>query len=174
MFTISALLILNGCGGNNDFAAEGTSPALIEVVDGDTIIVRFPTGAVEPVRLLGVDTPETVDPTRPVQCFGREASDALASMLPLGTTLRLERDVEARDRFGRLLAYVFREEDDLFVNAALLRSGFADISIYEPNEAYRSELTIAVTSARTGALGLWGSCGGADVPLQPNAAQQGG
>ncbi len=144
------------------------SATLIDVVDGDTIVVRFPTGEEEPIRLLGVDTPETVDPTRPVQCFGRQASNALAAMLPTGTPLRLERDVEARDRYGRLLSYVYREHDDLFINEALLRAGFADVSIYEPNNAYRNELTAAATSARTRAAGLWGACGGPDTPLNPD------
>ena len=172
MLTIFALVLFAACGPNPDTVVADRSPLLVEVVDGDTIVVSFPTGDVEPVRLLGIDTPETVDPTRPVQCFGREASTALESLLPPGAALRLERDVEARDRFGRLLAYVYRAEDNLFVNRALLHDGFADVAIYEPNEAYRSELTAAVTSARTRAAGLWEVCGGPDVPLNPDGSER--
>ncbi len=141
---------------------------LVEVIDGDTVIIRFPNGEQETVRLLGIDTPETVDPTRPVQCFGREASEHLAKLLPVGTPLRLERDVDARDRFGRLLAYLYRTSDDLFVNVEMLRLGLADVSLFEPNTAHRTALIHAVTSARTGSIGLWEACGGPDVPLDPD------
>lgn len=144
-----------------------SEPIVADVVDGDTIIVRFPTGAEETVRLLGIDTPETVDPNRPEQCFGAEASAHVASVLRPGTTIRIERDVEARDHFGRLLAYVFRENDDLFVNLDLLERGFADLSIYPPNDAYAQRLGAATTSARTRSVGLWGACGGPDVPIDP-------
>ena len=148
--------------------ARPEDPLVLSVVDGDTITVLFSTGQEETVRLLGIDTPETVDPSRPVQCFGPEASAHLADVLPPGTPLLLERDLEARDRFGRLLSYVHRADDGLFVNAEMLRGGFADLSIFEPNVAYRAVLTAAATSARTGSLGLWEACGGPDVPLHPD------
>jgi micrococcal nuclease len=137
------------------------------VIDGDTVIVEFAGGAKEIVRLLGVDTPETVDPNRPVQCFGAEASTYVATLIPPGTEVRLERDVEARDHFGRLLAYIYRRSDGLFINRDLLRLGFADLSIYPPNDTYATDLQTVTTSARTQALGLWGACGGPDVPLDP-------
>lgn len=138
-----------------------------EIVDGDTIVVRFASGGTERVRLLGVDTPETSDPTRPVQCFGAEATSHLTALIAPEVEVRLERDIEARDQYGRLLAYVFRSSDDLFVNEALVRGGFADISFYEPNTAYRDVLTHAVTEARTSQSGLWSRCGGADVAIDP-------
>jgi micrococcal nuclease len=137
------------------------------VIDGDTVIVEFAGGAKEIVRLLGVDTPETVDPNRPAQCFGAEASTYVAMLIPPGTEVRLERDVEARDHFGRLLAYIYRRSDGLFINRDLLRLGFADLSIYPPNDTYAIDLQTVTTSARTQALGLWGACGGPDVPLDP-------
>ena len=76
-------------------------------------------GRDERVRLIGIDTPETVDPRKPVQCFGKEASDHTKALLPAGTAVRLERDAEARDRYDRLLAYVYRASDGLFVNLEL-------------------------------------------------------
>ena len=139
-----------------------------EIVDGDTIVVSFSTGVTERIRLLGIDTPETSDPTRPVQCFGAEATERLTELLSPGTPVRLERDVEARDQYGRLLAYVFRSSDGVMVNEVLVREGYGDLSIYEPNTAYRDLLHHAVTEARTGNAGLWHVCGGADVALDPS------
>lgn len=170
MVPLGLAIIVTACSATSEPAETPTTPVLVDVVDGDTIVVRFSTGAEERVRLLGIDTPETIDPSRPVQCFGSQATEALSLLLPAGTPLRLERDVEARDRYGRLLGYIFRADDDLFVNTELLRGGFADLSIYPPNEAYRSELTAAVTAARTSAAGLWSACGGADVPLNPTSS----
>src|SRR5262245_65950580 len=78
---------------------------VIHAVDGDTVLARLRSGRVEKVRLLGVDTPEVVDPRKPVQCFGHEASAYTASRL-LGRAVTLELDAESRDKYGRLLAYV--------------------------------------------------------------------
>lgn len=175
-FRIWLTLLLFGCVFLASCAAPSSRPTtpdpalgtIAEIVDGDTVIVEFSNGQKETVRLLGIDTPETIDPTRPVQCFGAEASAELARLIPVGSAVRMERDVEARDRFGRLLAYIYRASDQLFVNVALVEGGFADLSIYEPNSAYRSELTSAVTSARTRTRGLWGTCGGPDIPLDPS------
>lgn len=131
------------------------------------MVIEFPAGQRETVRLLGIDTPETVDPNRPEQCFGKEASTHLSQVLPPGTAIRLERDLEARDHYGRLLGYIYRRDDDLFVNVDLVTRGLADISLYEPNTTYRREFENAVTTARTQARGLWGACGGPDVALDP-------
>ena len=81
---------------------------VVRAVDGDTLVVTLATGGTETVRLIGVDTPETVAPRRPVECFGPEAAAALAALVPPGTEVRLSRDVEPRDRYDRLLAYVHR------------------------------------------------------------------
>ena len=80
---------------------------VIDVADGDTIVVRV-AGQRETVRLIGIDTPETKDPDEPVQCFGPEATEATEALLGQGTPVRLERDTEPRDQYGRLLAYVYR------------------------------------------------------------------
>jgi micrococcal nuclease len=137
---------------------------IVRVVDGDTLVVAL-AGREEPVRLIGIDTPETVAPDRPVECFGAEASDRLGALAPSGTTVRLERDVEARDRYDRLLAYVYRADDDLFLNEAQVAGGFAEASEYPPNTARRDQLARAERGARERRLGLWAACGGPDVPV---------
>jgi len=128
-----------------------------QVIDGDTIVARV-QGRDEHVRLIGIDTPETVAPERPVMCFGPEASAELHRLLPDGTPIRLVRDVEARDAYGRLLAYVYRATDGTFVNQALARSGFADVLAIAPNTAHGEELRAAVIDAKTARRGLWGAC----------------
>lgn len=142
---------------------DGGQATVIEVVDGDTITVQLGPHT-EDVRLLGVDTPETKHPTRPVECFGPEASTFTTDLLPPGTRVRLERDTEARDTFGRLLAYVRRADDGLFVNLELVRHGYADVLVIAPNEAYAPTLRDAAAAAQEQHQGLWGVCGGADVP----------
>ncbi|MGB5760162.1 MAG: thermonuclease family protein [Acidimicrobiales bacterium] len=135
------------------------------MIDGDTIDIDF-HGRRERVRLLGVDAPESVHPSVPIQCFGPEASAELARALPPSSEVRIERDVEPRDRYNRLLLYVYRVEDNLFMNRWLVRSGLADTSFYEPNTALAAELTEARTMARAERAGLWGACEGPDQPLQ--------
>jgi micrococcal nuclease len=131
---------------------------VVRVVDGDTIVVRV-TGGEERVRLIGVDTPESVDPRRPVECFGKEAAARTAELLPAGTAVRLERDVEARDRYDRLLAYVYRADDGTFVNRALLEDGYAQPLTIPPNVAHAADFAAAARTAREAGAGLWSSCG---------------
>ena len=151
----AALLATRGGAAGRAFGpGEGE---VVRVVDGDTIVVRMSAGE-ERVRLIGVDTPESVDPRRPVECFGKEASARTAALLPPGTLVRLERDVEPRDRYGRLLAYVYRHADGLFVNAELLRQGYAQLLTIPPNIAHTDEFTAIARQAREGAQGLWAAC----------------
>lgn len=139
---------------------DGT-PALVatvvSVTDGDTVELAIGTET-ERVRLLGIDTPETVKPDSPVECFGPEASARTAELLPPGESVLVVRDQEARDRFGRLLLYVWRQSDGTFVNEALLADGFARTLSIAPNDAYRGQLATAESAARASAAGLWGSC----------------
>lgn len=126
-------------------------PVVERVVDGDTIIAR-PGGR---VRLIGIDTPESVDPRRPVQCFGVEASNRTKKMLPAGTVIELRMDVEHTDRYGRTLAYVFRRSDGLFINLELVREGYARVYTFPPNVAHVDEFLAAERDARTHDRGLW-------------------
>jgi micrococcal nuclease len=162
-----ALLALASCALPGREAAEPV-PAGVGVVvhpiDGDTVDVRLGS-AEERVRLIGIDTPESVAQDRPVECFGPEAKARLAALLPAGTQVRLERDVEPRDRFGRLLAYVFRTEDDAHVNLVLVEEGYAEARRYEPNVARQAELDRAEDAARAAGRGLWPACGSTDVPI---------
>ena len=138
--------------------------AVERVVDGDTLIATV-GGRSETVRLIGIDTPESVAPTRPVQCFGREASLHLAELLPAGTSITLVRDVEARDTYDRLLGYVVRSRDGLFVNLELVAAGYAAALNYPPNDHYADVFARAEEDAIAAGRGLWGTCGGPDVPL---------
>ena len=126
------------------------------VVDGDTIKVRL-DGRDETVRYIGVDTPETKKPGTPVQCFGKAAS-AENERLVDGERLRLVVGEEARDRYGRLLAYVYRERDDLFVNERLVAGGFATTLTIRPNDRYERTFAAAEARAKASGRGLWGRC----------------
>jgi len=129
---------------------------VVRVVDGDTIQVAL-GGVRERVRYIGVDTPETVKPGSPVECYGKAAS-AANKRLVAGERVRLVPDAEARDRYGRLLAYVYRTRDDRFVNAALVRGGFAEPLTIEPNVRHASEFAAIARRARRAGRGLWTAC----------------
>ena len=139
------------------------------LVDGDTIDVAFTTGNgkfnTERIRLIGIDTPETKRPDTPVECFGREASSALAALLPIGTKVLVERDVEERDRYGRLLGYVFRASDGLFVNHEMVRAGMATPYTFPPNIAYVDVFAAAGDASRAAAAGLWSRCESGHTPV---------
>jgi micrococcal nuclease len=170
---LAVTALLSGC---RDPASDDTATATVPPstvlaanavvtghVDGDTIDVRVVTAGIEReerVRLIGIDTPETMHPTRPVECFGPEASAHLAELLPLGTPVRLERDLVGRDDYGRLLAYVHRATDGRFVNEALVADGYARPFPYEPNTAYAGVFVAAATGAEAAGLGLWSACRG--------------
>lgn len=162
-------LVLTACS-PGDGAPVAPVPAghavIVRPVDGDTVVVEI-EGQEEAVRLIGIDTPESVAPDRPVECFGAEAKARTSELLPPGTVVRLERDVEARDRYDRLLAYVIRDEDDVLVNRLLVEEGLAEAVSYPPNLARQGELDRAEAEARAAGEGLWPACGGTDVPIGP-------
>lgn len=137
--------------------AARTPDRVARVIDGDT--VELTNGyRKETVRLIGIDTPETHHPTKPVGCYGPEAAARTAELLPPGTKVRVERDVEARDTYGRLLAYVIRSDDGLFVNLELAREGYAQVLSIAPNTAHAREFLDAVGEARRERRGLWSAC----------------
>jgi micrococcal nuclease len=145
---------------------EGAETAQVErVIDGDTVDLII-DGRRERARLIGVDAPESVSRDTPDQCFGAEASTALTGLLPADSLVRIVRDREARDRFGRLLLYVYRAEDELFVNEWLVSNGYADTLFIEPNTTFRSLFTERRNAARSAPIGLWAACEGPDQPLE--------
>lgn len=111
------LLFLLSCSSSLD----GDEAIVKRVVDGDTVVVVY-QGREEKIRMIGVDTPETVDPRRPVEYFGREASAFTKKLLPPGTRVRLEFDWERRDKYGRMLAYVYK--GGTFVNDEIIKQGY--------------------------------------------------
>ena len=163
---VVAAFLACGCshgGGHNGAAGSDGRATVVRVIDGDTIVAKIGDSE-EHVRLIGIDTPETHKPGTPVECFGPEASAHLANLIPPGTSLRLERDRESRDRYGRLLAYVYRQNDGLFVDLEMVKDGFAGPLAIAPNTAHRVEIDGAAGAARAAHLGLWGACGGFHVP----------
>ena len=152
----AALLASAGWGWHSGVPRTARFSATVDrVVDGDTIVVRF-AGRLEKVRILGANTPETVSPKVGVECFGPQASAYTHGRLSPGTRVTLETDVVTRDKYGRLLAYVYvggrRFDDDL------LRLGYAHLLIIPPNAAYAREMFEEEMEARTARRGLWGAC----------------
>jgi micrococcal nuclease len=139
-----------------DQTAGGEAAIVTRVVDGDTVVVR--TGRrFERVRYIGVDTPEDVKPGTPVQCYSeRAAAENRRLVERRRVTLRL--DAEPRDRYGRLLAYVYRRPDGDFVNAELVRRGYARTLTIPPNDAHAALFARLAADARRRHLGLWGAC----------------
>jgi micrococcal nuclease len=128
---------------------------VVQVLDGDTIIVQ--RGAYrDTIRLLGVDTPETHHPRKPVQCYGPEAAAYTASRL-FGQVVRLEDDVERHDIYGRRLAYVYLHGHNY--ERELLQQGYARLLVIEPNHAHARAMLDDELNARARHVGLWGACG---------------
>jgi micrococcal nuclease len=149
--------VFDGLGGGGAVGPGARLTATVtRVVDGDTVHVRIGDRA-ETVRYIGMDTPETVKPNTPVQCFGKAASAANRRLVD-GQRVWLRLDAEPRDRYGRLLAYVYRRRDGVFVNAALVRGGFAMILTIPPNVSHAAELRALERGARALRRGLWGAC----------------
>lgn len=126
------------------------------VIDGDTIEIE----GREKVRYIGIDTPETVDPRKPVACFGKEASEENKKLV-LGKAIILEKDISETDKFGRLLRYVYIKEKDgktIFVNDYLVREGYAKASTFPPDVKFANQFLLAEKEARETKKGLWQKC----------------
>lgn len=121
------------------------------VIDGDTIEIE----GGERVRYIGIDTPETVDPRKPVQCFGVEASKKNKELVE-GKMVRLEKDITDRDKYNRLLRYVF--VDNVFINLELVKQGFAYSYSYPPDIKYQDQFLKAQQEAEKTKQGLWSAC----------------
>lgn len=125
------------------------------VVDGDTIHLKDG----RKLRYIGIDTPETVDPYRGTQCFGKQASDTNKELV-LGKEVRLEKDVSETDKYGRLLRYVYVEKEgkEILVNESLVLDGFAFARTYPPDVKYQEKFRAAEKIAREKSVGIWSSC----------------
>jgi micrococcal nuclease len=135
---------------------QRVSARVVRVVDGDTVHVQAGTSA-ETVRYIGVDTPESVKPDTPVQCYAKAASHRNEALVA-GRAVTLVVGAEPRDRYGRLLAYVYRAGDGAFVNAELVRGGFARTLTIPPNDRYAPRFSDLAAVARRARRGLWGRC----------------
>jgi len=121
------------------------------VIDGDTIEIE----GGKKVRYIGIDTPETVDPRKPVQCFGVEAFNKNKELVER-KRIRLEKDISETDKYGRLLRYVY--VDGIFVNDYLVRQGYAYAYTYPPDVKYSEQFIQAQKEARENNRGLWKAC----------------
>jgi len=141
-----------------------TDDEVIAVVDGDTVkLAKFGR-----CRLIGVNTPETVSPKQqagaPPDCYGPEASALTKQLLPKGTQVRVEVDAEPADRYGRSLAYLYRSQDGLFINAELVKQGAARHLKVAPNVRYDSLFVKLESEASAAQRGLWKACPAGKVP----------
>lgn len=137
---------------NMDYKPEQIKKQIVSrVIDGDTI--ELTSG--EKIRYIGMNTPETKDPRRAVECFGKEAFE-YNKWLVEGKEVQLERDVSDKDKYGRLLRYVW--SNGLLVNEELVKQGYASIATYQPDVRYIERLLIAERHAKENRLGLWEKC----------------
>ncbi len=130
---------------------ETTSQIVERVVDGDTLVLE----GGEKVRLIGVDAPESVKPRSEVECFGRESGEYLKQKLE-GKMITLQRDTTDRDRYGRLLRYVYIDQE--FINELLASEGYARAKSYPPDRREEERLWRAEQRAKERGFGLWGKC----------------
>jgi len=145
--------------------AEPIEGTVVRVVDGDTIHVRL-ADRVEKIRYIGVNTPEIHHPTRGEEPGGREAAEVNRRIVA-GRRVRLELDVRTRDRYGRLLAYVW--VGDLMVNAELVRLGYAQVMTVPPNVKHQERFVKLQREAREASRGLWEHGGPRRAPLSPES-----
>jgi len=140
------------------------------VVDGDTIRITLADGTKDTVRLIGIDTPETKAPGEPVGCYGPEASDRLTDLLPAGREIWLESDRTNRDRYDRLLRYVWVAKSDggrYLANEVMVRDGYALAKRYAPDTARADRLEAAQGRAVSAGRGPWGACPDFVMSLTP-------
>ena len=157
MFRVTPSLLLAfviACGSDlpsdpTQIEAAQSLPTVTRVIDGDTVVVD----GVGTVRLIGVDTPETVDPRRPVQYFGREASD-FTKQLATGKQVRLEFDQDRTDRYGRTLAYLYLQPENLLLNAEIVRQGYGFAYTQFPFRMM-ADFRALEREAREAGRGLW-------------------
>ena len=147
------ILILFSCNSRSDRDSLAGYMPIKKFVDGDTFWVDDGSKKGLKIRLIGVNTPETVHPQKPVEFYGKEASAYVKDLL-IGKKIRLEFDVVRVDRYGRTLAYVFLK-DGTFLNAELVKNGYAQIMTIPPNVKYSEKFLKLEREARDNNRGLW-------------------
>lgn len=138
------------------FGVEGERVLVTEVIDGDTLKINNE----QKVRLIGIDTPETKDPRKPMQCFGKEASNELKRLIDKKYVI-LEKDISETDKYSRLLRYIYLPLESgqvLFIQDYLVRGGFAKVLTYPPDVKFNEQLREAERSAKENNRGLWSKC----------------
>ena len=165
LWQLAVLVVLAGCTASAPaergvpVPADAQEATVVRLVDGDTVQLRGrgvgPLEA-EPtrVRVLLIDTPE-VHTER--ECFGQEAADRAAELLPDGSSVRVQTDRDPQDRFGRPLLHVWNA-DGVNVGEALIREGFAEVLFLRPNDRYLGAFEAAEREARTAGRGIWTAC----------------
>ncbi|MFI8491846.1 thermonuclease family protein [Peribacillus butanolivorans] len=139
---------------SNEEKGKTFTAKIVKVIDGDTVKIKLPSGNEETVRLLLIDTPETVHPSKPVQPFGPEASKFTKELMPAGSEVEVETGISERDKYGRLLAYFY--VDGKMVNKLLLEKGLARVAyVYAPNTKYIDELEGIQKQAQKEEIGIW-------------------
>jgi micrococcal nuclease len=128
------------------------------IVDGDT--VELSNG--QKIRMLNIDTPETVKANTPIKCYGKEATDFTKKLLQ-DKMVQLTVDREANDQYGRGLRFIFLDGVDTSniensVNAEMVKSGFAKMVVYKPNNTFAKEFQSYENEAKSKNLGVWGNC----------------
>lgn len=164
--TVAAALSSAGCGALDDLTASPANGArqqatIERAVDGDTLLVRTADGQRQRVRLLAIDTPESVRPGIAPECLAKKASANLARLAPSGARVTLRRDPtqDAEDRYGRWLRYAAVDGRDLGLQQ--VRAGLADVYVFDGNPAKRvARYQAAARKARSRGAGVWGACGG--------------
>jgi micrococcal nuclease len=159
VLVVAVVVLLTGGDGGGGNGGEGggrsARATVTRVVDGDTVEVSM-GGVNEDVRYIGIDTPESVVPGQPVECFGERAGRFNARLVD-GEQVRLVFDAERRDQYGRLLAYVYLGDE--LVNAELVRRGFARTLTIPPNTEHADLFARLARAAGNEGRGLWGACG---------------
>ncbi|MET3904718.1 thermonuclease family protein [Paenarthrobacter sp. 4246] len=149
-------------------AANADSGTVVRVIDGDTVVVSINNND-QTIRLLNINTPETKDPNKPTECLGPEAADHLKDVLPVGSKVRLEFDIERHDKYGRTLAGVFNASNQL-VNAEIARRGLGVPMVVEPNRKFLPPIEEAHQEARAAKAGLFSETVECTLPAQVAAA----
>ena len=170
--TCLVVALVSSCATSDSEPAGGSVPdgvpapsepaVVVRIVDGDTVMLRGDGTGLVPsqetrVRLLEIDTPESVVPDQPVECYGPESTEALEELLPVRSQVWVLPDRELMDPYDRMLLYLWNDDGE-FVNLEMVRSGAAAAVLFEPNDRYIDLVRRAEREARVEGRGMWGAC----------------